>query len=225
MPVQAGWYPDPMGDHEFRYYNGSGWTGDVATDGFRNVTEIPDLSTPQSSQHRNPRSGTVAMVFGIVSMSLGWIPFVCFVAVFFGAVAIVVGLRRRRFESARGTATVGIVTGAVGILLSAVGIWASVVIVQAIADFEDPGPHEVELTDCSEADGVTRATGEITNQDDEERTYTIEVSFDGETSREGVIADVAAGERRVFMIDEDLRFDELDCEILDVKGPRPFGIE
>ena len=70
MPVQAGWYPDPMGDHEFRYYNGSGWTGDVATDGFRNVTEIPDLSTPQSPQHRNPRSGTVAMVFGIVSMSL-----------------------------------------------------------------------------------------------------------------------------------------------------------
>jgi hypothetical protein len=223
--VQAGWNPDPTGEHEFRYHNGTEWTGDVATDGIRHVTAIPDLSTPRFPQRRDPRSGTVAMVFGILSMSIGWIPFVCFVALFFGGVGVVVGLRRRRFESARGSATVGIVTGFVGILLSFVGIWLSIVLVQTVADFEDPGPYRVELTDCSEVGGVTRATGEIANLDTDERTYTIEVSFDGETSGEAVIADVPAGEQRTFLIDENLRFDDLECEVLAVKGPRPFGIE
>lgn len=213
-----------MGDHEFRYHNGIGWTGDAATDGVRLVTEIPDLSTPRFPQRRNPRSGTIAMVFGIISMSLGWIPFVCFVAAFFGIVAIVLGISRRRFDPARGTATVGIVTGVVGVLLSAVGIWLSIVLVQAVADFEDPGPHEVQLTECSEVDGVTRVIGQITNLDDEERSYTVEVTFDGEATSDGVVNDVPAGERREFEIDEDLRFDDLDCRVLAVNGPRPFGL-
>ncbi len=223
--MQAGWYPDPAGDHEFRYHNGNNWTGDVATDGVRHVTEIPDLSMPRFPQRSDPRSGTVAMVFGIISMAIGWIPFVCFVAVFFGGVGVVVGFRRRRFESARGAATVGIVTGFVGILLSAVGIWLSVVLVQVVANFEDPGPHEVELTDCKEVDGATRATGEITNLDDRKRSYTILVALDEATSVEAVVSDVPAGEHRVFSVDEDLRFAELDCSILEVNGPRPFGLE
>ena len=213
-----------MGDHEFRYHNGTNWTGDAATDGVRLVTEIPDLLAPRFPQRRDPRSGTVAMVFGIISMSLGWIPFVCFIAAFFGIVAVVLGVSRRRFESARGTATVGIVTGLVGLLLSAAGIWLSIVLVQAVADFEDPGPHDVQLTDCSEVDGATRATGEITNLDDEQRSYTIEVTFDGETTSEAVVTDVPGGERRIFEVDENLRFEDLDCDVLSVNGPRPFGL-
>ena len=214
-----------MGDHEFRYHNGIGWTGDAATDGVRLVTEIPDLSTPRFPQRRNPRSGTIAMVFGIISMSLGWVPFISFIAAFFGIVAVALGISRRRFEPARGTATVGIVTGIVGIILSAAGIWLSIILVQSVADFEDPGPHDVQLTGCSEVDGVTRASGEITNLDDEERSYTIEVTFDGDATTEGVISDVPAGEQRSFDIDEDLRFDELECSILAVNGPRPFGLQ
>lgn len=223
--MQAGWYSDPLGDHEYRYHNGSDWTGDVATDGVRHVTEIPDLSTQRFPQRRDPRSGTIAMVFGIISMAIGWIPFVCFVAVFFGAVAVVVGFRRRKYESARGAAIVGMVTGSVGILLSAVGIGLSIVLVQAVADFENPGPHEVELTECAEVDGSTRATGEITNLDDRERSYTIVVSLDDDTNVDAMVDDVPAGERRVFQVAEDLRFPELDCSIVEVNGPRPFGLE
>lgn len=223
--MQAGWYPDPVGDHEFRYHNGGSWTGDVATDGVRRVTEVPDLSAPRFPQRSDPRSGTVAMVFGIISMSIGWIPFVCFVAIFFGVVGVVVGFRRRRFESARGAALVGIVTGSVGILMSAAGIWISVVLVQTVAEFEDPGPHDVELTGCDEVDGATRASGQITNLDDRERSYTIRVELDEETTVDAVVDDVPAGERRDFRVDEDLRFAELDCSIVEVKGPRPFGLE
>ncbi len=215
--MQAGWFPDPVGDHEFRYHNGTEWTGDVATDGVRGVSPVP-------AKRPDRRSGALAMVFGIVSLSTGWIPFVSFVAVVFGVVAVVVGWRRRRFESARGAATVGIVTGVCGILLSGVGIWLSVLIVQSIADFEDPGPHEVELTECEEVAGATRAIGEITNLDDRERSYTVVVSLDEDTTVEAVVADVPSGERRVFRAEEDLRFDDLDCSILEVNGPRPFGL-
>lgn len=223
--MQAGWYPDPMGDHEFRYHNGAGWTGDVASDGVRHVTPVPDLSTPRFPQRRDPRSGTVAMVFGILSMTIGWIPFVCFVAVCFALVAIVVGVRRRRYESARGAAVVGIVTGAVGLALSLVGVWLSVVLVRAVADFEDPGPHEAELTACEDVDGTTRASGVITNLDSRERSYTIVVALDDETDVDAIVDDVAAGERRAFQVDEELRFAELDCSIREVNGPRPFGLE
>jgi len=223
--VQAGWYPDPTGDHEFRYHNGAGWTGDVATNGVRQVTPVPDLSTPRFPQRRDPRSGTVAMVFGILSMTIGWIPFVCFVAVFFALVAIVVGVRRRRFESARGAAVVGIVTGVVGLALSLVGVWLSVVLIRAVAEFEDPGPHEVELTACEDVDGTTRATGEIVNLDDGDRSYTIVIRLDEETTVDAVVDDVSPDERRPFSVDEDLRFAELDCSIVEVNGPRPFGLE
>ncbi len=223
--MQAGWYSDPTGDHEFRYHNGRDWTGDVATDGVRHVTEVPDLSTQRFPQRRDPRSGTVAMVFGIISMTIGWIPFVCFVAVVFAAVAIIVGYRRRKFESARGSAIVGIVTGSVGLLLCLAGMWLSVVLVRAVADFEDPGPHEAELTACDEADGITQASGTITNLDDRERSYTISIEINGDSSIDAVVDDVGPGEQRIFRAEEDLRFTELECSIAEVNGPRPFGIE
>ncbi|MEP1125163.1 MAG: DUF2510 domain-containing protein [Ilumatobacter sp.] len=215
--MQAGWFPDPVGDHEFRYHNGSEWTGDVATDGERGVSPIP-------TRRPDRRSGALAMVFGIISLSTGWIPFVSFVAAVFGIVAVVVGWRRRGVESARGAATVGIVTGVCGILLSGVGIWLSVVIVRSIADFEDPGPHEVELTECVDVDGTTRVTGAITNLDDRERSYTVVVSLDEDTTVDAVVSDVPGGERRVFQAVEELRFDDLDCSVLEVNGPRPFGM-
>lgn len=223
--MQAGWYPDPTGDHEFRYHNGGNWTGDVATDGVRLATPVPDLSSPRLPLRRDPRSGTVPMVFGIASMSIGWVPFVCFVAVFFGAIGVVVGVKRRRFESARDASTVGIVTGAVGILLSAVGIWLSIVFVGTFADFEDPGPHSAELTECAEVAEMTRASGEITNLDDRQRSYTILVALDEDTTVEALVNDVPAGERRVFIVEENLRFAELDCTIVEVTGPRPFWLQ
>ena len=35
--VVAGWYPDPTGRFEQRYWNGTGWTADVATGGATSV--------------------------------------------------------------------------------------------------------------------------------------------------------------------------------------------
>lgn len=215
-----------MGVHELRYHNGSEWTGDVASNGIRQVSPLPDAggAAPMPAPD-NAVSATVALVFGVISMTIGWIPFVCFVAAVFAIAAVTIGLRRRRFESARGAATAGIVTGLVGLAFCAVGTWLSVALVQAVAQFEDPGPHEAQLVGCGEVDGVTRASGTITNLDDEERSYTIEVTFDGEQAATGTVDDVPPGALRSFDIDEDLRFAELDCSIIEVKGPQPFGLD
>ncbi len=223
--MQAGWYPDPVGDHEFRYHNGLDWTGDVADDGVRHVTTVPARSGSRFPRRNDPRSATVAMVFGITAMLLGIVPFVCVIAAVFGVVAIVVGARRMRFESARGAATAGIVTGSIGVVLSIGGLWLTTVVLGAVADFENPGPYEIELVSCEQSAAGTRATGWITNLDDRDRSYTISVALNDTVGADALLEDVPAGERREFRAEENLRLDDVDCSIGDVTGPRPFGIE
>jgi hypothetical protein len=41
--IAAGWYPDPSGAHESRYWNGTDWTADVASGG---VTSSAPLGSP-----------------------------------------------------------------------------------------------------------------------------------------------------------------------------------
>lgn len=215
----AGWYPDPGGEHDHRYHNGTSWTADVSTDGVRSVQALPD-----PSNHRHPRSGTVPLALGVVSMSIAWIPFVCFVAVVVAIVAVVLGLRRRSDPVASGAATAGIVTGSVGIVLAVAGIWMSIAIVSAVSRFERPGPNEAIITDCREVDGVTRASGSITNLDTTERSYTITVAFDDEQTGSAGVDGVAPGATVGFVVEEDLRFDVLECRVDEVHGPRPFGL-
>jgi hypothetical protein len=214
----AGWYPDPVGVHELRYHNGQSWTGDVSTDGVRHVSPIP--AAPDS----NP-TGTAALVLGIVSLCIGWIPFLGIVAFGTSIAAVTIGLRRRRFPRARGAANAGLVSGLAGFVFAIGGTWFAFVIIDAVERYEDPGPYATELVECTEVDGVTRAHGSISNLDDGTRRYTIEVTFDGDRSETVEVADVAPGDTASFVVEQNLRFDELVCEVISVKGPRPFGLE
>jgi uncharacterized protein YxjI len=50
-PTPANWYPDPMGRHEFRYYDGTAWTDHVSSGGRQTVDPltpgaIPVANTP-----------------------------------------------------------------------------------------------------------------------------------------------------------------------------------
>ena len=212
-----GWYPDPTGRHDLRYHNGASWTGDVSTDGIRRVS-------PWESGTR-ARSATVALVLGIVSMCIGWIPFVSFFAIGAGIAAIVLGFRRRANPDVRSAANAAIVTGAVGLVFASVGTWLAFVVVDAVSRYEDPGAYRIDGLVCAETDGITRANGTITNLTDGTRSYTIAIAFDDERSRTIEVDDVEAGGAVSFVVDEDLRFDELSCTIDAVNGPRPFGID
>ena len=214
----AGWYPDPVGAYELRYHNGQTWTGDVSSGGVRHVSPIPPA--PEAE-----RSGTLALVLGIITLCIGWVPFISVIAFGTGLAAVIVGLRRRHSTKNRSAANLGIVTGAVGLLFAIAGTWLALVIVDAVVEYDDPGPHQVELTTCGEVDGITEARGTLTNLDDRTRSYTIEVTFDGERAESTQLDDVESGTTASFAVEVDLRFDELDCAVTAVNGPRPFGLD
>jgi hypothetical protein len=218
-PGAPGWYPDPGGSHDLRYYNGQNWTGDVSTAGIRAVEPLG----PGDGVDSGP-SGKVPLVLGIVSMTIAWIPFVCFVGLVMAVAAIVMGFKRRKFSNAASGAMVGIVTGFVGLLFAVGGTWLSVIVVQAVARFEEPGDYTATVTECAVVDGATQAVGTISNLEGDERSYTIEVSFDNRRSATTTVDDVPAGDTAEFVVTEDLRISDLDCSITEVKGPRPFGM-
>ncbi|MFK8022716.1 MAG: DUF2510 domain-containing protein [Ilumatobacter sp.] len=213
-----GWYPDPSGAHDVRYHNGAVWTADVSDDGVRSVEPLVAPSGPR-------RSGTPAMVLGIVALATGWIPFVAFLSLVAGVAAVVMGLRRRRDPASRGAATAGLVTGSVGVLLAAAGIWVSLAFAGAIQRFEQPGAHVAVIESCVEVDNGTAARGTITNDSDQSRSYTITVAFDDEAEATVVVDDVEPGASVGFEAVENLRFDDLECRVDEVKGPRPFGLD
>lgn len=217
VDARAGWFPDPSGAHELRYHNGTIWTADVATDGVRGISPLPDDPGSRRTAQR-------ALAVGLTSMCLGWIPFVSVVAFVAAVVAVILGLRARSRTRDRSTANAAIVTGAVGVAFSLVATWIAVVIVDEVARFDDPGRYDLGDVECTEVDGVTRATGMITNLDDTARSYTIEVDFDDRRSASVELDEVAPGETVSFVVDQDFRFRDPECEVSTVRGPRPFGL-
>lgn len=41
MAAQAGWYADPAGGHQYRYWDGAAWTEHVADDGRQAIDPLP----------------------------------------------------------------------------------------------------------------------------------------------------------------------------------------
>src|ERR1700753_2186376 len=76
-PPSANWYTDPGGTHEFRYWDGSGWTDGVSDSGA--VTEEPLPPVPQLPQ-LPPKAGwyalgglVAAVVLSVIGALLGWL--------------------------------------------------------------------------------------------------------------------------------------------------------
>lgn len=221
MASAPGWYPDPVGTHDLRYHNGQNWTGDVSTDGVRMVAPLPQATPPASAG----RSGRRSLVAGIVAMTIAWIPFVCVLGLLIAVVAIVAGRNGRRDPASAGPATAGIITGSVAVVFAIGGFWLSALIVSAVDGFENPGDYQTAVTSCSEVDGMSQATGTITNQSNETRDYLVTVEFSGSQTVRVAVDDVAPGDTADFTATEDLRFDELECIVSEVTGPLPFGLD
>lgn len=55
----AGWFPDPLGRYDHRWYNGTAWTADVSVDGQRYVDPLPLTPTgPSPVPGAAPSSGS-----------------------------------------------------------------------------------------------------------------------------------------------------------------------
>ncbi len=251
----SGWYPDPMGRFEYRYHNGQAWTADVATGGQRYVDPVsgptgfgpPGVPGPtgptgpsgpigfSGAPLRRAGNGIAlaGMVCGIVGLVTGWVPFfgvIGIVASIVGLCLSIPGLRRsRETGERRAFAITGIITSSLGIIVGVLGIILTVFLFRAVQRFESPGLVDARVDSCTVEDGYLVARGELTNRSSRTRDYTVLVELDLGDRRRVEVDDVAAGESSDFVArSERASYDESDrgtCDIVDVNGPVPFGLD
>src|SRR5688500_11873704 len=116
----SGWFPDPNGRHEHRYFNGRSWTADVADGGQRSADPRGSAASRTAALAPAPAGNgmaTAALVCGIGAVLLAWIPFIVvagFVLAILALVFGVQGVRRAKLTgNGHGQALAGAVLGAV----------------------------------------------------------------------------------------------------------------
>jgi Protein of unknown function (DUF2510) len=254
-PGSAGWYPDPSGRYEFRYFNGQRWTSDVAVDGQRYVDQTP-LADPVAPGPAAPPSGPAAIavvphppgvsaaapgnamailsfLFGLGAVALGWTPFLFVIGAGLGVAALVLGIvvlrRRPTVRKTRGFAIAGVTLAPIGLALCAVGIILTGVTLREFDDYSNPGPLDVEVTSCTLDAGMATMAGTIENEDDRVRSYVIRIEFlDGirGVERDGVAVDeVSPGATTEWSTQQFVGDVDLDCRVRGVNGPYPFDLE
>lgn len=243
---RADWYPDPTGRFEFRYHNGQAWTGDVSVDGNRFLDPLQPAGYPASGAGgfgpKPPGSGkaSAALVLGITSLLLGWVPFLAFLAVAGAVLACIFGslvLRRdARLRAAGGSnprghgmALAGLILSPLALVSAGLGIWLSVLAIREVDEFQNVGRHTVEITSCAVTSGVAKAEGTITNDESSTKSYHLSIDFirpgtDNELYTDGTdIDDVAPGDAREWSVFVVVTQEQLDCRVDKVTGPLPFG--
>jgi len=252
--VQPGWYADPLSRFELRYYNGSTWTADVSNGGERFVdpqgievgprptgdpagnasASMSTNSTATDSATTNS-AATAAMVLGIIAIAIAWLPFVVVLGAIAAVLAIAlgaVGIRRAGPSGVgRGRAVVGLVTGASGLVVAVLGVILTVIVVDVYDAYLDPGPHETEIGSCEVAGARATARGTLTNLGDGDADFSVLVGFvrpgtdNPHRTARAVLDDVRPGEPTEFEVERQIELDEIDCIVIEVSGPLPFGLE
>lgn len=239
----AGWYADPTGRYEHRYYNGRTWTADVSSGGQRFVDPLglsgrdqPDARSGSDAANNAPNSaaGTAAMVLGIVAISIAWMPFVVVLGAIAALLALVfgwIGLRRARDSGgSRSFAVVGLATGASALVAATVGVLLTMVVLDVYDDYLNPQPNTIAVTECELQGSRATMAGVLTNTGDRTADYSVLVGFvrpgtdNAHRSERVSIDDVEPGADAPFTAQSQVDLDAIDCVILDVNGPLPFGV-
>ena len=223
-----GWFPDPLGRYEHRYFNGTSWTSDVSVDGQRFVDPLGSHSGPAGDQSRNS-SATASVVMGSIGLAIAFIPFVVIAGFVLAILAIVYGIRGLRRSRAggvgRGASIAGLTMGGLGLAASVVGVVLSVMVWNEVVAYAEPGPVSTEVTDCVIDGRRARVEGTITNLDDERREYTVFVKLEGRTEVAVVDAvDAGATAEWATVVTTPSVVSDCQPEII-VQGPFPYGLE
>lgn len=233
----AGWHADPLGRFELRYHNGTTWTADVSTSGDRFVDPLGTTAGPSPPEGTAPSGrATAAMVLGIVAIGIGWFPYVAVAGAVCGVLAIALGIAARRRAGTPGSPTagrarVGIVTGAVGLGVAALGLVFTVVVTRALDRYTNPEPNEAVITSCTTEEGRVTAAGELTNLGSAGAGFTVRVAIlrpgtDNVHRTASVeLDDVGPGATERFDLTAEVALDDVECEVLEVDGPLPFGLD
>lgn len=228
----AGWFPDPLGRYEHRWFNGTTWTSDVSTDGHRHVDPYGIAPGPGHAAQPQPQGNgpaTAAMTCGIIGAMLAWMPFLVVAGAALGVLAVVFGVkgRRRARQNGRGAtmALVGTIIGVAALALCVVGVITSVIMFREVIAYVEPGRTTVTAHQCVIDGRAATVTGTLTNESDTTRGYTLFVTVDG--NRSTIALDDVAPDATVSwetVVRDDVIIFGCEPSII-VNGPFPFGLE
>lgn len=238
--AQPGWYADPIGRFDLRFFNGAGWTADVSDGGARfvdphGIKPGPSRSPQPTASDSSNSAANAAMTLGIISVAIAWLPFL----VVFGVIAAVLALGlgwvglRRSSESGAGhsRAIVGIITGASGLVAGVLGVVLTIVVLGVYDRYVDPAPHEVAVQQCTLSGARATATGTLTNLGDETSDFSVVIGFarggtdNPQRTARAVLDDVEPGVPATFELERQVDLDDVSCVVVEVTGPLPFGLE
>ncbi len=237
--IVGGWYPDPTGRFELRYHNGIAWTADVSTNGLRYVDPAgtspgAPAAAPRSVAGRNGPA-VAAMVLGIVSIGIGWLPFVVVAGIVASVLAIVLGAvgraRAKRSGTGGGYAIAGLVTGIVGAFVCVGGVLFTLAFVRELDRYSNPAPHDVDLVECTLDGSTATAAGSITNLGTGPADFSLRIDFvrpgtnNPDRHVRVAVEGVEPGGTAPFSATRAVSLDEIDCVIARVDGPLPFGVD
>ena len=151
--VSAGWYPDPSGRYEQRFFDGNQWTAHVAR-GAERLLDAPATLVPApvatlTAPYSPPvqvqivtgnGASTAALVLGILGLLFSLTIFLFFIAFPLALLGFIFGLvgRSRASETTTnvggGKAIAGIITGLIGAAISTICFLALVAFVNDVAD-------------------------------------------------------------------------------------------
>lgn len=126
-----GWFPDPTGRHDHRWWDGAAWTAHVADAGIASTDPLPEPgpgpapgrpAPPRPAQGPSDGMSVAALAVAIGSLVLAFVPGFGLVLPVAAIVLAVLGRSRIRRSggSGDGIAIAGLVTGIVGLVLALV---------------------------------------------------------------------------------------------------------
>jgi hypothetical protein len=233
--LPSGWFPDPHGRYDYRWFNGTAWTADVSDDGRRMVDPHGAAPAPSSRPGHSAGNGlaTAAITCGLIAVLFAWMPVFVVVGLVLGVLALVFGIRGiRRADavgSGRGRALAGAVLGGVAVALSIVGTILTVTFVRELQAFLTSGPVGAQVEGCSIDSGEIVIDATLTNRSNADRAYTVYGVVQTPPGVDDLVADIpelAPDETTEFQMRRPIDTDAASCEArLVVHGPTPYGIE
>jgi hypothetical protein len=233
--LPSGWFPDPHGRYDYRWFNGTAWTADVSDDGRRMVD--PHGAAPASGSGGGHAAGnglaTAAITCGLIAVLFAWMPVFVAVGLVLGVLALVFGIRGMRraatVGSGRGRAMAGAILGGAALALSIVGVVLTVTFVREVQAFLTTGPHGATVESCAIESGQIVIDVRLTNRSDDARGYTVYAVVRTPPGVDDLVAEIpelAPDEATRFQMRRPIATDAESCEArLVVHGPTPYGIE
>jgi hypothetical protein len=174
------------------------------------------------------------MVLGVIAVATAWIPFVVVFGAFAAVLAVVFGIMALRrsgpSDAGRSRAVVGLVTGASGLIAAVLGAILTLVVLDVYDAYIDPPPHEATITSCEVVGSRAIASGRLTNLGDDASDFSVLIGFvrpdtdNPHRTTRVVLDDVEPGTSPAFDAERQVDLDEVDCIVIEVTGPLPFGL-